>query len=92
MEKELNIIQMEILDMKVIILMVNLKEMENIFIKMVYIIQDNGKMVYIMEKELNIIQMEIFYMKVIILMIKQKEMENIFMKMVNIIQENGKMV
>jgi len=38
MEKELNIIQMEILNMKVIILMVNLKEMENIFIKMVNII------------------------------------------------------
>ena len=45
MEKELNIIQMEILNMKVIGLMVKQKEMENIFQKMVYIIQENGKMV-----------------------------------------------
>jgi len=44
MEKELNIIQIEILNMKVIILMINLKEMENIFGKMVNI-KDNGKMV-----------------------------------------------
>ena len=34
-------------------------EMENIFWKMVNIIQDNGKMIFFMEKELNIIQMEI---------------------------------
>ena len=45
MEKELNIIQMEILNMKVIGLMINLKEMENIFGKMVYIIQENGKII-----------------------------------------------
>ena len=45
MEKELNIIQMEKLNMKVIILMVKEKEMENIFLKMVNIILDNGKMV-----------------------------------------------
>jgi len=38
MEKEYYIIQMEILNMKVIILMVKEKEMENIFIKMVNII------------------------------------------------------
>ena len=44
MEKEQNIIQMEILNMKVIGLMINLKEMENIFVKMVIIIQDNLKM------------------------------------------------
>ena len=45
MEKELNIIQMEILNMKVIILMINMKEMENILGKMEIIIQDNLKMV-----------------------------------------------
>ena len=44
MEKELNIIQMEIYYMMVILKMVNLKEMENIFGNMVDIIQDNGKM------------------------------------------------
>ena len=37
MEKELNIIQMEILNMKVIILIIE-KEMENILVKMVNII------------------------------------------------------
>ena len=45
MEKELNIIQMEILNMKVIGLMINLKEKENIFGKMVNIIQVKRKMV-----------------------------------------------
>ena len=64
--------------MMVIILMVKEKEMENIFMKMVIIIQGNLKMVYFMEKEFIIIQMEIFYMMVIILMVKQKEMENIY--------------
>ena len=45
MEKEQNIIQMEILNMMVIGLMINLKEREKVFGKMVNIIQDNGKMV-----------------------------------------------
>ena len=44
MEKEYYIIQMEILNMKVILLMIKEKEMENIFGKMVNIIQDNLKM------------------------------------------------
>ena len=44
MEKEQNIIQMEILNMKVIGLMIKEKEMENIFIKVVNIMKDNGKM------------------------------------------------
>ena len=88
MVKELNIIKMEIYYIMVILLMVNLKEMENIFMKMVIIIQDNGKMEQQMEKEQNIIKMEILFMKVIGLMIKRKEMENIFGKMVNIIQVN----
>ena len=38
MEKEQNIIQMEKLNMKVILLMINMKEMEKIFGKMVNII------------------------------------------------------
>ena len=45
MEKEHYIIQMEKLNMKVIGLMINQKEMENLFGKMVNIIQDYGKMV-----------------------------------------------
>ena len=44
MEKEHIIIQMEKLSMKVIILMIKEKEMENIFGKMVYIILENIKM------------------------------------------------
>ncbi len=44
MEKEQNIIQMEISNMKEIGLMIKQKEMENIFGNMVNIIQDNGKM------------------------------------------------
>ena len=44
MVKELNIIKMEIYYMKVILLMENLKEMEKLFLIMVYIIQDNLKM------------------------------------------------
>ena len=44
MEKVLNIIQMVIFYMKVILLMVNLKEMENIMMKVEIIILDNGKM------------------------------------------------
>ena len=44
MEKEHIIIQMEILNMKVIGLMIKEKEMENIFIKVVNIMKDNGKM------------------------------------------------
>ena len=59
MEKELFIIRMEIYVLKVILLMVNMKEKENIFGKKVNIIQDYGKMVFVMEKEQNIIQMEI---------------------------------
>ena len=38
MVKELNIMQIIVLDMKVILLKVNMKEMENIFAKMVIII------------------------------------------------------
>ena len=44
MEKELNIIRTEKYYMKVILLMINMKEMGNMFGKMVYIILDNLKM------------------------------------------------
>ena len=73
MEKELNIIQMEKYYMKVIILMIKQKEMENIIGKMVNIILDNGKMVYSMVKVQNIIKMEKLNMKAIGLMIKNKK-------------------
>ena len=66
--------------------------MGNIFGKMVNIIQENGKMVYVMEKEYYIIQMEKLNMKEILLMINLKEMEKVFGKMVNIILDNGKMI
>ena len=45
MEKEHNIIQMEIFNMKVILLMVNLKEMVNIIMKIKNILLENIKMV-----------------------------------------------
>ena len=45
MEKEQNIIKMEILNKKVIGLMIKEKEMENIYGKIVLIIQENLKMV-----------------------------------------------
>ena len=45
MEKEYYIIQMEILNMMVNLLKINMKEKENIFIKMMNIILENIKMV-----------------------------------------------
>ena len=45
MEKEQYIIQMEKLNMKEILLMVNMKEKENIYLKMVVIIQEIVKMI-----------------------------------------------
>ena len=77
--------------MKVILLMVNLKEMGNIIMKMVIILLENGKMVSEMVKEFYIIRTEIFNMKEILLMVNLKEMVNIIMKMVDIILENIKM-
>ena len=65
--------------------------MENIFGKMLNIMQVNLKMIYQMEKEQNIIRIQKPYMKVILLMANLKEMENIFMKMEIIIQGNLKM-
>lgn len=45
MENEWNIIRMEIYYLKVTILMINKKDMENIFKKMMNIIKDNIKVV-----------------------------------------------
>ena len=45
MEKELYIIRMEIYYLKVNMLMTKEKEMENIFMKMVNIIQEDGKII-----------------------------------------------
>ena len=73
MGKVKNIIKMVILNTMVILLIINLKEMENIFMKMVNIILDNYWMIYFMVKERNIIIMVILNMKVILLMIKEKE-------------------
>ena len=53
-----------LLNMKVNLLKINMKEMENIFMKMVIIIQVNGRMETSMEKEQNIIKMVILNMKV----------------------------
>ena len=45
MEKELYTIKMEILNMMVILLMINMKEMENYFMKMVNVMKANGKII-----------------------------------------------
>ena len=58
MEKEFNIIQMEILNIKVILLMMKKMELDILFMKMVNIISGNGVIIYQMEKEHYIIQME----------------------------------
>ena len=92
MDMEDYIIKMEIQNMMGIIVMISLKEMENIFIKMVNIIQVHLKMVQEMEKEYYFIIMEILNMMVILIIINMKEMEFIFMKMVIIIQVNLKKV
>ena len=68
------IIKMEVLNMKVILLMVNLMVMGNIIGKMVYVILDNLKMIQEMERVRNILWKVILDMKVIILMVKEKDM------------------
>ena len=59
--------------------------MEFIFGKMVNIIKEDSKIIYLMEKVLNIIQMVIYYMMVFLLMVNLMEMENILVKMVFVI-------
>ena len=92
MEKELNIIKMEILYMMVNILMVKEKVKENLFVKMVIIMQGNLKIMNLMEKENYLIKKIILYMMVNILMVKEKEKENLLMKTVIIIQVNLKKI
>ena len=72
------------------LLMINLKEMENIFTKMVKVIQGNLKMIKKMVEVNIIIKMAIYAMMETLLMIALKEMENTIMKKVNIISENSK--
>ena len=76
MEKEHYIIMMELLNMQEILLMILLMEKENINIKMVNVIQENGKIIYGMEKDYYIIKMEKLNMKVILLIINMKAKEN----------------
>ena len=68
MEKEQNIMKMEILNMKVILLMIIMKDMENIFVKMVIIILDNFWIIIDMVKEYCFLKMEILKKRVIGLM------------------------
>ena len=79
MEKEKNIILMETLNMKVILLMMIMKATDNIFGKMVNIMQANLKM-------------EILNMMAIIQMMNMKEMEKKFMKITNIISDTLKTI
>ena len=65
------------------------KEKENIFGKMVIIIQEILKTIYSMEKGNIIMQMDNLDMMVNIFMIKEMEQENIFIKIKNIIQVDG---
>ena len=58
MEKEQNFIKMDILVIVVIISMGYLKEIVNIYLKMIHIIEVNLKMVCYMEKEENFIKMK----------------------------------
>ena len=61
--------------MKVILTKIKPKAMGNLYMKMVNIIQDNGKMDQNMVEEQCFIQMEVLNMKVILLMVNMKEME-----------------
>ena len=92
MVKEKNTIKMEISNMKEILLMLKEKEMVNIYMKMVDIIQVNLKMTYPMKKEFNIIKMELLIMKVIGLIGNMQEMVKIFLKMKDIKQANSELI
>ena len=59
MVKGLNITKIEIKNMKVIFSIVNMKGMENIFMKMGTITLESLKMVFFMEMVKNILKMEI---------------------------------
>ena len=64
MEKEKYIIIMEILNMMENLLMINLKDLENILAKMVNIISENGEIINLMEKE-NIYLIREIYLKML---------------------------
>ena len=70
MVKEFSIIKMEILNILEILYVIKLKEMENLFMKMEYIILGNGLTMLKMVKVSYIIKMEILNMKEILRMIK----------------------
>ena len=73
MENAKYIIKMEILNLKELQLMEMLKDMEKVFMKMVNIIQENGKMASKMEKGNYMIKTEILNMKETLLMANLKE-------------------
>ena len=85
MEEELYIIGIVKLNMQVTLLMINLKDKEDIIGKMVNIIKDNLLMDLKMEKGLFTIKIIQLNIKVILLTINMKDKENIFGKMVIII-------
>ena len=60
-----------------ILLMINMKDMENIFLKQEIIIKDILKMILNMVKEKNIIKMELLNMKEILLKIEWTDLEGI---------------
>jgi hypothetical protein len=78
--------------MKENLLKINLKVIENIIMKMVIVILDNGKMVQDIEKVFYILKMEEQYIKANFLMIYLKVMENIITEMEIIILDNLKNV
>ena len=78
-EMEKNFIKMVLLCIKEIMPMMKLKGLKNIFMKMVIIISDNGKLEIDMEKEYIIIKMALFIMMANMLMINKKGKENAIM-------------
>ena len=60
-----------------ILLMINMKDMENFFSKKEIIIKDILKMILSMVKEKNIIKMELLNMKEILLKIEWTDLEDI---------------
>ena len=81
MVKESNFIKMEHYYLILILLMINLKVMEDIILKMVSILLDNFIMALKKEKEKHIIKMVKLNVMEILLMVNMKNMENIFGKM-----------
>ena len=78
--------------MKENLLKINLKVIENIIMKMVIVILDNGIKIHSMAKVYYIMKTEILYMMENLLKENLKVMENIIMMTVIVILDNGKMV